>query len=732
MTEAQTAATLEKPEDAGKGASGVVSRWVLELELADKAEKDWRKAAKDTVDRYRDESNAKRNVRKGRSQFNILWANTELLKPSLYSNTPRPDVRRRYRDPDPVAKAVAETIERAAAYSIDIYDFDHVMKLAIGDYLLTGRAATRVRYTPSFTGEGEAKEVVSEKAECEHVAWNRFRHGPAETWESVPWIAFEWLLTKGEIEDKFPGKEIELDVETKGEEDSKDEHDLFKRGRVWEIWDKDTRSVIWIAPSTKEGPVKEEADPLKLRNFWPIPRPLYSIETSGSLVPVEEYRLYKDQADELDEITHRIRRLVSALKVRGIYDATLKELGQLLESGDNQMVPSEGAQHALAQTQTLERHIWMLPIETIAKVLGGLYEQREQLKQVIYEITGISDILRGSSNPNETLGAQQLKAQTGSLRLQARQRDVQRYARDLIEMKIEIMCEHFDHKTLTMMTGTEVTQEGLQLLRDGGLRDYRIDIETDSTISADAQSDQEQVSKLLVGISSYFEAIGPVVQSGAMPMEAAKSILVAAVRKFKFGREVEDQLEAMGQEEQGEQEEQGPDPQMIEQIQSEAMEQAQAQVAQEREMVKSEAVKVKAEKDGISSQVQQAQSEDALRKRELTLQENEAKLNSDRMAAQLDAKQAQLDELEGRVTGLIDQADATGDDVDSRADRMDGMETDMKEMAQALSQLAQVLAQGMQANQESTQALLSAMTAPKELVRDDQGRVTGARTRLDS
>lgn len=727
MAEAQATASLETPKDAGAGPAGVVKRWLLELDIADKTEEDWRKAAREAIDRYRDESKNKRNVRKGRSRFNILWANTELLKPSLYSNTPRPDVRRRYRDPDPVAKAVADVIERAASYSLDVYDFDHIMGLAVNDYLLAGRAVDRVRYTPVIAGEGDDREVVSEKAECEHVQWDRFRRGPGNTWEDVEWIAFEWLLTKDEIGEKFPGKAIELDVEQLEERDRKDQHDLFKRGRVWEVWHKPTRKVLWIAPSNKDGPVKTENDPLKLRNFFPIPRPLYSIETSDSLIPIEEYRNYKDQAEELDEITHRIRRLVSALKVRGIYDATIKELNTLLESGDNELIPSEGAQNILAQTQTLDRHIWMLPIKEIASVLGGLYEQRDQLRQVIYEITGISDILRGSSDPNETLGAQQLKAQTGSLRLQKRQRDVQRYARDLIEMKIEIMAEHFSPETLSRMTGAEVTQEGLALLRDGGLRDYRIDIETDSTISADAQADQEQVTRLLSGMAGYFEAIGPVVQAGGMSQEAATSILVAAVRKFKFGREVEDKLDAMSQDGQGQQ--QGPSEEQIAQIQQQAMEQAIAQVeqsmAQEREALKAEASKIEAQKSGIGTQVQQAQGEDALRKRELALQEREAQLA-------INAKKAELADIEKRIGELIEQASVEGEDVDQRAERINGMEDDMREMAQALAQLSQVLAAGMQQNSESTQALLAAMSAPRELVRDDKGRVTGARVRLDS
>ena len=55
--------------------------------------------------------------------------------------------------------------------------------------------------------------------------------------------------------------------------------------------------------------------------------------------------------------------------------------------------------------------------ETAAAVLNFLYQQREQSKQAIYEITGISDIVRGASHSSETATAQQIKTEWGSLRI---------------------------------------------------------------------------------------------------------------------------------------------------------------------------------------------------------------------------------------------------------------------------------------------------------------------------
>ena len=59
----------------------------------------------------------------------------------------------------------------------------------------------------------------------------------------------------------------------------------------------------------------------------------------------------------------------------------------------------------LMQAGGLEKAIWLWPIERIAGVLVHLYTQRESIKTTIFEITGIADIMRGSSAASETLGA---------------------------------------------------------------------------------------------------------------------------------------------------------------------------------------------------------------------------------------------------------------------------------------------------------------------------------------
>jgi len=595
-------ATLETPGDLEKDPRGVVRRWMLELKLAHKREDGWRKKSESVWNRYR------QKTRKQHS-FNILWSNTETMRPSIYNSLPSPDVRRRFKDADPLGKAVAEVLSRSIEYGLDATPFDAQIKAAVLDLLLPGRGVARVRYVPSLRQvgvtadtheetnemhddggealEGDTEELEWEQAPIEHVQWDDFRLSAGKEWAEVCWIAFRHRLTRDELEAQFGdiGAQVQLDAtdddDVKAEQDDS-VRDTFKTAEVWEIWDKDTLKVHFICQGYKEAPLKSLDDPLRLNDFWPIPRPLYAIEDSSSLVPVPLYEMYREQAEELDRITYRINMLVKGLKMRGIYDATISELSELMRGEDNDLIPAQNVT-ALLERGGLEKAIWFLPIEQSAKVLQVLYEQRESTKQVIYEITGISDILRGATNASETATAQQIKANWGSSRLKRLQAEVSRFTRDLIRLQAEIIGERFQLETLQTMTGLKfptmaekqqammqyqqqammAQQQGqqpppqpemppaweeiMQVLRDDKLRTFKVDVETDSTVAASVESDMEGLTSVLTGLSQVIQGFGPAVQMGALPVEALKEIMLTITRRAKMGNAVEDAIDKIKQ-----------------------------------------------------------------------------------------------------------------------------------------------------------------------------------------
>lgn len=597
---------LETPQDAGADGQGVVSRWMLELAASEKSLKDWAKQTKRIIEKFRAEESRVND--KPADTFNILWSNVETLRPALYNSLPKPDVRRRFRDPDPLGKEVAEILKRSLSFGVEQYDFHCMMNGVVLDRLLGGRGVARVRYVPytrplpnldpqapgSEPSENKAadnnpqatpaEELVYEEVTVELVDWEDFRCSPVKKWQQVTWVAFRHRPTRQQCIDQF-GRELGEKIPLQGDvEKVKDEKvaSLFKRAEIWEILDKDKRETVWVCPQFRDGPLKVEPDKLKLQAFFDCPRPLYSVDDTHSLVPVPDYVIYESLADELDRVTARIKKLIRAVKVAGAYDSTFSELSTILSRDDNELVGVQNLASQMDAGGDLGKRIWLTPVEKHVTVLMELYRYRESVKASIWEITGIADIMRGVSDASETLGAQQIKANWGSMRIQRSQQEVQRFARDIICLMAEVMSNHFKPETLAMMTGlvypTQAEKQQIMILaqqaqamqqqlppeimetankptweeligvmRNDFLRNYKVDIETDSTIAAQLQMEQQNITELLGGIVQFAQGMGPMVQSGVIPMDAAKAILLAAVRRFKLGTEVEDELEKIQQ-----------------------------------------------------------------------------------------------------------------------------------------------------------------------------------------
>jgi len=557
--------SITTPAEIEETPQGVVRRWLAELNIAHREERDWRKEGADLYAMYE-------GGRKKAHAFNVLWANTELLLPAVYNSTPQPDVRRRFRDADPVGKGVSAVLERALSTSIDVYDFDAEAESFVLDMLLVGRGVPRVKYEPSFD-PADADKLLSEQVECECVQWDDFRRGPGKRWNEVPWVAFRHDFTAEMAEKQF-GPEIAGALKYSEGKDSeqisedKQTRELFKTVEAWEIWDRDQRRVLFIAPSHRDAPLLVAADPLRLRQFFPCPRPGYAIKNTRTLVPVPLYRLYEEQAKELDKVSARINKICDALKVRGAYSANLAELAGLFEADDRQMIPVQNVSE-LSSVGGLDKAIWTLPVDRLIQVLNGLYIARDQIKATIYELTGLSDIVRGATDPNETASAQRIKSQWGSLRLQRLQREAQRTIRDVLRLKAEVIAERFSPQTLEAMTNldfpTAAEKQQLQLAAQTGaplppeaqaslqlpaweeltavmqsdeLRQYRVDVETDSTV-------QETVDRDLAGLREVIGAVGELfagVQAG-VPGEVAKEVALAVARRARMGGAVEDALD---------------------------------------------------------------------------------------------------------------------------------------------------------------------------------------------
>lgn len=750
-----------------------VTWWLNEIAASKKREKDYRETGKKVLAIYGgDKSDT--------TPFNILFSNVETLLPALYSAVPRPVVQRRFKDDDPLGKQAAMAGQRVLEFLVDTnvegYEtFDEGVRAATLDALLPGRGVTCLKYdadigemAPSVAGEDPTPYKQGELVCLDTKSWDRVYFGYAKKWSKMPWIAYEEHVDRKEATRLFgeaiAAKLIYNDDDDRARDDDGSRSDPLERDMgerktacVYQIWDKDGgKKIRYISPTHKEGYLKVDDDPLQLTGFYNCPRPLQFVEKSNDLRPVAPYVIYENQAKELNRLTIRINRIVEAIKARGIYDGELGgDISNLMQADDNALVPADKSA-SLAAEKGLGNAIWFMPIEQLVNTLTQLLIARENCKRVIYEITGISDIVRGSTVASETATAQEIKSQWGTLRLKRLQKEVQRYARDLLRMMLECAATKFSEETWAKMTGlpfvptpmreqldmvaqaakmqgqkldpkTEAALQApvwgkvLAMLRDDMQRAYRIDIETNSTIEPEAAEDQKNISEMMTAMGQFLNGVAPLVQAGTMPFQIAQSMLLAISRRFRFGNEIEDYIKGM----------QEPKPQddgkaaADQQAQMQKDMQAAQQQMQAQQRIAQLDMELKVERE--AGKLAQRENELALREIKLQAEQgqfaNDQKVASAQMAMK-DAVSQTKGQADQKVRSLQDKAASKEQQVIKQAVAEFGKARDM--LADTVDQIAAIQQQVMGLAEK--QAAMEGRNIVKlEQKRGPNGRLAGVR-----
>jgi hypothetical protein len=456
-------------------------------------------------------------------------------------------------------------IERCLQYEIDKGDFDASMKLAIIDRLLPGRGTVWVRFEekelaqpvdalPGVEG-GEAQVMPNApyKYECtpvDYVFWKDVRYSPARCWDEVTWIARRVYMSQEDGIKRFGEdfKQVPLTHEPVGLDEMEkmgvEGLDDMKKAVVWEIWSKTTKQVFWVSEGySKTLDIKD--DPLGLDNFWPCPKPLFATQTTETLVPIPDYSLYQDQAEEIDMLTNRIAMLVEAVKVVGVYDASQQGVQRMLSEGvNNQLIPVD-TWAAFAEKGGLKGVVDFMPLDSVLQALRECYAAREQAKQVVYEITGISDIIRGSTIASETAAAQQIKSQYASLRIKPRQTEVAQFASEVLRIKAQIMCDFYAPQTLVEMSGimgtmdAQYAEQAIMLLKSEPARGFRIEVASDSLVEMDEATEKQSRIEFLGAVGQFMDRALPVTQQVPELAPLMGEMLMFGVRAFKGGRMME-------------------------------------------------------------------------------------------------------------------------------------------------------------------------------------------------
>jgi hypothetical protein len=737
--------------------------------------KEWEGRADKITKRYRDDSRTRNNPN---AKFNILWSNVQTITPAIFARLPRPDVSRRFRDNDPVGRVASMMLERALEYEVEHYgDYASAMKQAVQDRLLGGRGTAWVRYEPHIIGqeggEGEGapddgfqitedideaetegglfredqERIEYECAPVDYVHWRDFGLTVARTWEEVTAVWRKVYMGRPALVERF-GEELggKIPLDTKPET-SKTFNEKMGEGAseavVYEIWDKTTGQVLWISKSL--GKILDTRDdPLQLENFWPCPKPMFSTLTTDTLVPVPDYVLYQDQARQLDTLADRIDGFIQALKVRGVYDASEPSLQRLFTEGENNALLPVKNYGAFSEKGGMAGAINLVDIAPIAQGLQMAYQAMEQVKGQIYEIMGIADIQRGQTDPSETLGAQIIKSNNASGRLKTMQHDVVNFATALLQIKAQIICQHFTDDTIVKISGAmqlsqqdqQLIPQALALLKDEPAKNFRIEVTSDSMIYQDEQQEKQNRVEFLSAVSSFMQTALPVAQGVPELTPLLMEMLKFGVTAFKAGKQMEGMIDETADKfrEQAKAMESQPKPPSPEMQKLQMQQQMEAQKMQMQQQI---------EQSKIQGQIELEKA-----KQEYQAQENQLKFqledqrNREQMQMEMDLEQNKLDSTNNKELLLAYLNNAAKIETTRISSGLDTGELAYADAVQQASILQDQLGYSdmknhplqpamesmYNSNQQLTQllaALLDKLNQPKTVIRGPDGKIAG-------
>lgn len=537
--------------------------WIKEIETFEKdAKNDFWRDGETAIARYLDVRDDDPLAAESQRRYNIFWANTQILKSALYAVPPKPAVSRENADAkDDTARIASLMLERMLQQGMtrSRSDAHEAFKRAVEDRLLPGLGQVWLRYEPTVQEidvDGvKVPQVTNEKVCTDYVNWRDFYWSPARRWDEVWWCARRVWMKRNRFIKRF-GKDADVlwkDIREAATGDGEIQNITSKgfakgRAEVFEIWCLDTRKV-YFACRGLDDVIEREDDPLELEDFWPCPPPLLATHSNESLFPKSDYSMVQTQYEELDVLNSRISALTKALRVVGAYDRDNKELANMLTGPEMAMVAVENWA-MLAENGGMARAVEWFPVEQVANVLKELIPQRQAVISQIYELTSISDIMRGASNPRETAKAQSLKAQYSSVRLQLTQGDVATFVQNALRLRAEIICRHFspqriveESQILTTETDHSMVGAALQLLKNYEQAQYRIEVSEESLSMTDYTAEREMRIELITAVGQFLSQAAQMVQSqpGALPYMLR--IVQWVVAGFRGSKDIETVLD---------------------------------------------------------------------------------------------------------------------------------------------------------------------------------------------
>jgi hypothetical protein len=533
------------------------SWWKDQITQAEKwLDEGWRRDAMKAVDRYRD----KRKIDDQGYEYgyNIFWANVGILKAALYGQPPRPMVARQFQDAkDDVARVSANILERMLQndFTKDKSQVNTTLRHAVEDRLVPGLGQLWAIYEPKIVKQKlqdgtEFEKIVDEKVHYEYVPWRDFIWPSSRVWEDVPWVSRRVWMTHTKFQKRFGDKAYQQyrnSVQKNSENNELPKGFTKKRIETFETWCLETKKVYHTCLDVM---LDEKPDPYQYPGFFPCPRPMASNTTTTEFLPKADYMMVRDQYVELDNLTSRIYLLEQAMRVVGVYDKTNPELQNIIaEALENDMIAVENWGN-LSEKGGLKGVVDWFPIEVIAAAIDKLRQQKADKIQEIYELTGISDIMRGASAPRETAAAQKLKAQYSSVRLQYSQNEVALFVQDILKIKAWIIRKLFQPETIVKQSGIMMTEDAqlaekaVEFLKADDGVEYRVEVSEESLALPDYNSERDSRVEYLTTVGQFVSQVQGLVETKPEAGPYLMSMVQWVTAGFRGSKEIESTLDA--------------------------------------------------------------------------------------------------------------------------------------------------------------------------------------------
>lgn len=533
----------EKASTKKQRASG----WDTRIQKAEKYLSEAWSHGQKVYSRYQDKRDGTIGTDDRIKRANIFYANVNTLKESLFNSLPSADVSQLHKgDSDDVARVAGLIMQRGLDYEIQCSDdFKGAVRAAILDRLVPGIGQVKIRFEMETDQQG-APLAGTEQIFVDQVYWEDFIYDPARNWASVKWIGFKLPMTRAEIVARWGKDAMESVQADKGDlTDLTPKQITENKYIVYEIWDKVKRQVHWVCKGAPAFETKE--DPYGLKDFFPCPQPLLANPTTTAFLPVTDYHIAQDQYNQLDVLYARISMIITAIKVAGLYDASSPEIGNMLQGQENKLIPVENWAMFIEKGGAGGGMQWY-PVEQVVTVLQQLQAQYEAVKSTLQEITGMADIIRGSSNQYETAAAQTIKAQFASVRMNGYQRDVAEFVTGMLNIMGEMMVQLYSDDKLRGIVGKlnpadiEFIEPALQVLRNDQLAMYSITVQADSLVQADWALEKGQRMELMGYVSQFLQSSVPAIQQNPNMAPLLLTMFKFTIAGYRGGAEIEGAL----------------------------------------------------------------------------------------------------------------------------------------------------------------------------------------------